>query len=361
MRPATQRKLDLSYSQYVPRAFSFAWLVTGNESLAARLTLGAWRRSMGSLQDLRGPDVLEGRMLRSIVAGATRAGLMRRPAPGPGLETAWLRLPPRTRAALVLLHEQGLDPRRVADILECSDAALAALETRGLAGLSKRLSEPDVEAQLARWLRQRAEDAPAAPAESPRMRHRVGVRRVATVAGAAFLAIALAAVAVAATAVAVRRANDPPDQTLEEDVVAPRDPALGRRVEDLRRGCPDASRLRTPPRRAAKEAAEIAVRFNDAVIRDDDRALRRLAEPSASPTHGRWASTKSRQGIIVTHAARVSNDDLFTVACGREITKKSVRVVMYDRNGVTSEGLAFFYVAYTGEGWRVWGADEPGA
>jgi len=357
VRSETRRKLDLSYSQYVPRAFLFAWLMTGNDHLAARLAVRGWRRSMGSMQDLRGPDVLEARMLRSVVSGVRRSDLRRRRGPGDDLDGAWLRLPPRIRAALIMLYFEEIDPRHVADVLECSDATLASLRTRGLGALMPHLGEED---RLQSWLTERAESAPAPPPGSVPVRRSVNRRRMLTVTGATLMALLLGAGAVAGTRLAVDRAANPPSDPVREDAVRV-NPQLRSRIEQLKSACPDLQRLGPLPKNAAKDAADVAVRFNKALVLDDESTVRALSEPSAEPTYGAWASTGSARGVAVTRVGRISADDLFSVACGRAVTRRSLRVVMHDRNGTTSEGLAFFYLAHTDDGWRVWAADEPGA
>jgi DNA-directed RNA polymerase specialized sigma24 family protein len=359
VRSETRRKLDLSYSQYIPRAFLFAWLITGREPLAVRLAVRGWRRSIGSMQDLRGPDVAEERVLRTVLSGAVRANLRRRGEAGDDLEGAWLRLPPRTRAALVLLYFDEIDPRHVADVLECSDATLASLRSRGLNYLRPHLGEGE-ESRLRSWLTERAESAPAPPSESVPLRRSVNRRRLMTVGGTALLAVLLAAGAVAGTRVALDRAENPPSEADREEAAGV-DPELRNRVDDLRRGCPEPKRLGPVPKKGAKGAAGVAVQFNRALVLDDRRVVRALSEPSAEPTYGEWASTGTDKGVVVTSVGRISADDLFSIACGRQVTRHSLRVVMHDRKGTTSEGLAFFYLAHTNDGWRVWAADEPGA
>jgi hypothetical protein len=355
VRSGTQRKLDLSYSQYVPRAFLFAWLLVGDEQTAARLAVRAWRRSMGSMLDLRGPDVLEARILRSMVSQARRVQILRRSPRPEGREGEWLRLPARTRAALVLQELEEIDPRHVADILECSDATVASITSRG----RQQLSRAEEKGHLRQWLEARAADAPTPPPESVRVRRSAALRRLLTVVGVSLLAVLLAAGAIAGTRAAVDRASNPPETTPEEAVSL--DGGLRDRVEELRASCPNERRFRALPRGEASAAARVAVRFNDAVIRRDGRTVGLLAEPSAKPTRGTWAHTLSRKGVVVTSVRRVSPEDLFSVACGRDLTRRALRVVLHDRNGVTSEGLAFFYLSRARDGWRVWAADEPGA
>ena len=360
MRPETRRKLDLSFSQYVPRAFLFAWMVTGNEPLSTRLAVRGWRRSIGSMQDLRGPDVAEARVLRSVLSGAVRSNLLHRRPPGDDINGAWLCLPPRTRAALTLIYWDEMDPRHVADVLECSDSTLASIMNRGLRLLRPHLGEGE-EGRLKSWLTERADSAPAAPLEDVRLRRSVNRRRLMTVGGVALMAVMLAAGAVAGTRVALDRAANPPSETDREEQFDV-DPELRNRVVELKGACPDWQRIGPIPKKGSEaNAADVAVRFNKALVLGDTRTVRTLEEPSAEPTYGAWASTGSTRGVTVTSVGRISAEDLFSVACGRVVTKRSLRVVMHDRKGTTSEGLAFFYVGHTKDGWRVWAADEPGA
>lgn len=357
LRPGGHEGFETAFRAHVPRASLFAWLITHEASSATRLAVAAFRGSLGSMQDLRGPDLLEAHVLRAVVLGARRRH--RRRPHGDDLGSAWLRLPVRTRAALVLLHFENMDPRAIADVLECSDVTVTRLSKKGLAVLGGHgFGTPQ---DLTAWLRRRAEDAPPPPASSPRLRRSVGWRRVMTVAGMVSLAMVVAAGAVAGTTTALDMASAPLRASEDEDEGPRRTPVLRRLVDDLKPGCPDGARLLPLPRAGKKDAATIAIRFNEAVIRGDERSVQGLAEPTARATRGSWASTKSPKGIVVTNIGRVSERDIFTVACGRPTTRRSLRIVMRDRNGITSVGLAFFYVAYTTDGWRVWAADEPGA
>lgn len=360
MRSATVSKLDLSYSQYVPRAFLFAFLITLDERLSERLALRGFRRSMGTLQDLRGPDMLEARVLRSVVTGAQRARLVHRKTSDDALTAAWLHLPVIARATLVLTFLDGTDPRRIADILECSDATVASLTTRALGRLERHLGHTDHEDLLAAWLKRQEVHAPAPPPESERLRRSVGLRRVLTVIVAILAAVLLVTGAVVAANTAVRRASSLALPVVEDDP-GPIERAFKGVVNELKSGCPEYKRLLPPPKGSALDAARVAVHFNKAVIRGDEFTVRELTEPTAKPTRGAWAGTKTAKGLKVTSSEPVSKTDVFTRACGRKVTRHSMRVVMHDRSGVNTEGLAFFYLAYTHQGWRVWAADEPGA
>ncbi|MDQ4059034.1 MAG: hypothetical protein M3124_07925 [Actinomycetota bacterium] len=360
MRSATVSKLDLSYSQYVPRAFLFAFLITLDERLSERLALRGFRRSMGTLQDLRGPDMLETRVLRSVISGAQRARLVHHKTSDDPLTAAWLHLPVIARAALVLTFLEGTDPRRIADILESSDATVSSLTTRGLVRLRRHLGHTDHEDLLAAWLKRQEGHAPAAPPESERLRRSVALRRVLTVLGALLASVLLVAGAVVAANTAVRRASSLAQPVVEDDP-GPVERVFKGVVNELKPGCPEPKRFLARPGGAARDAAEIAVLFNEAVIREDELTIRGLTEPTAKPTRGVWASTKTARGLKVTSSRPVTKADVFTRACGREVTRRSMRVVMHDRSGVNSQGLAFFYLAYTHQGWRVWAVDEPGA
>ncbi|MGH2826115.1 MAG: RNA polymerase sigma factor [Actinomycetota bacterium] len=360
MRSATVSKLDLSYSQYVPRAFVFAFLITLDEQLSERLALRGFRRSMGTLQDLRGPDMLEARVLRSVITGAQRARLVHRQASDDALTAAWLHLPVIARATLVLSFLDGADPRRIADILACSDATVASLTTRGLGRLGRHLGHTDHEDLLAAWLKRQEGRAPAPPPESERLRRSVGLRRVLAVIGALLAALLFVTGAVVAANTAVRRASSLALPAVENDPERIERVSTGV-VHELRPGCPEPQGFLPRPKGAAREAAEIAVLFNKAVIRKDKPTVRGLTEPTAKPTRGTWASTKTARGIKVTSSRPVTKADVFTRACGRKVTRRSMRVVVHDRSGVNSQGLAFFYLAYTHQGWLVWAADKPWA
>ncbi|MGH2789545.1 MAG: hypothetical protein ACRDJ0_01000, partial [Actinomycetota bacterium] len=252
------------------------------------------------------------------------------------------------------------DPRRIADILECSDATVTSLTTRGLGRLGRHLGHTDHEDLLAAWLKRQEGQAPAAPPESERLRRSVGLRRVLTVIVAMLATVLLVTGAVVAANTAVRRASSLALPVAEDD------PGLVERafqgvVNELKSGCPQAKRFLPRPKGAARDAAEIAVQFNKAVIRGDESTVRELTEPTAKPTRGAWTGTKTARGLRVTSSEPVSKTDVFTRACGRKVTRRSMRVVMHDRSGVNSQGLAFFYLAHTHQGWRVWAADEPGA
>jgi len=360
VRSATVSKLDLSYSQYVPRAFLFAFLITLDERLSERLALRGFRRAMGTLQDLRGPDMLEARVLRSVVTGAQRARLVHRRKSEDPLTAEWLHLPVIARAALVLTFLDGTDPRRVADILECSDATVISLTTRRLGRLGRHLGHTDHEDLLAAWLKRQEGHAPAPPPESERLRRSVGLRRVLTVIGALLASLLLVTGAVVAANTAVRRASSLALPAVEDDP-GPVERAFTGVVHELRSGCPQPQGFLPRPKGAARDAAEIAVRFNKAVIREDEFMVQELTEPTAKPTRGSWASTKTVKGLRVTSSQPVSKKDVFTQACGRKVTRRSMRVVMHDRSGVNIEGLAFFYLGYTPNGWLVWAADKPWA
>jgi DNA-directed RNA polymerase specialized sigma24 family protein len=354
----TVRKLELSYSQYVPRAFLFAFLITLDEHLSERLALRGFRRSMGTLQDLRGADMLEVRVLRSVVSGAQRARLVHRKASDDAITATWLHLPVVARATLVLRFLDDTDHRRIADILECSDATVTSLTNKAFRRLGRNLGHTDHQDLLTAWLKRQEGDAPAAPPQTERLRRGVGVRRVLTMIGALIGALLLVAGAVVGATTAVRRASSRPQPAVDKDP-GPIERASTGILDELKLGCPAAKWLLPPPEGAAREAAEIAVLFNKAVIRGDEFTIRELTEPTAKPTRGSWASTTTARGIRVASSQPVSKEDIFTRACGRQVTRHSMRVVIHDRSGV-NEGLAFFYLGYTPEGWLVWAAHDPG-
>ncbi len=94
----------------------------------------------------------------TLLAGTAGLPGFARPAAGPGphddLTAALLRLPPRTRAALVLGCGEGLPEAGTADALGASTADVRAWTAAGLTRLGRLLGSPDDAALAARLRRE---------------------------------------------------------------------------------------------------------------------------------------------------------------------------------------------------------------
>jgi hypothetical protein len=70
----------------------------------------------------------------------------------------------------------------------------------------------------------------------------------------------------------------------------------------------------------------------------------------------KWDSTEHAHGLTVTYSASAALDEPARSFCGPRVAERSWKVVMHDANGVTSEGLAAFYLVRRATGWKVWGS-----
>ncbi|WP_222264685.1 sigma factor-like helix-turn-helix DNA-binding protein [Modestobacter marinus] len=148
-----------------------AYLLTGDRAAAEDLLLAvlvAAGPGTGDRRRLVAEHLRRSR--RQVVGEATAAfswpGATQPAAPGPGpVAAALARLPPRTRAVLVLRYGEDLPDEVVGPAVGRPAAAVAGLTDQGLTRLGELLGEPDVEAALRRDLSRRAAEVDgAAPA-----------------------------------------------------------------------------------------------------------------------------------------------------------------------------------------------------
>jgi RNA polymerase sigma factor (sigma-70 family) len=120
-------RLGQLYVRHGPSAVRFAYLLTGDHSLAEDLVQEAFVRLAGRFQDLRNPDSFDAYLRKTVVnltrthfrhRSVERAYLKRQPVPSDAavardvaeyesIKEALLRLPERQRAAIVLRYLRG--------------------------------------------------------------------------------------------------------------------------------------------------------------------------------------------------------------------------------------------------------------
>ena len=159
-RSALSSRVTALYDAHMPSAVRFAYLVSGDETLAQDLAHDAFIRVASKLGTLRSPDKV-GPYLRTAIVNAYRSHLRklqrertylahergRRPAEAelPDVATrqeirrALDLLSPRRRAAVVLRYYEDMTERETADVLGCSVPAVKALVARGLETLRQTL------------------------------------------------------------------------------------------------------------------------------------------------------------------------------------------------------------------------------
>lgn len=140
-----------------PRGYRIAFLLTGDEDLAADLVHDAFVRLFGRFQDLRDPGAFEAYLRRTLVnlanshyrrrrverAYAARfGGVPIQSADGYDVNDQvhqWLvQLPVRQRAAIVLRYFEDLSEQQSAEALDISVPALKGLVQRAMATLRTR-------------------------------------------------------------------------------------------------------------------------------------------------------------------------------------------------------------------------------
>ena len=154
------RRVAELYDAHIAGAVRFAYLVSGDESLAQDLAHDAFIRVTAKLGTLRSPDKV-GPYLRTAIVNAHRThlrklqrerrylstarddGSRRSEQPDVGARQEMTKaldlLPPRRRAAIVLRYYEDMTERQTADVLGCSVPAVKALVARGLETLRAAL------------------------------------------------------------------------------------------------------------------------------------------------------------------------------------------------------------------------------
>jgi uncharacterized membrane protein len=353
------RRVAEAWSRHGPAAVRVAYCLTGDQQRAVKLATVSIRHALGTWRDIRGPDELQIYVLRHVIRRARRI----RWGAEPQDVGAWTRVTHRRRAALSLVLGEGLDPAEAARILECSRATVEAFVRKGVARWASATGSPegDPRARLGVWLRDltaEVRDNAPAPALRP-----VGLLRAYSVVG---LVLALAGMTLG-TVAATRRLTEAAPAASTTATVTERlagddgsvpPPRVG--LKDSRRDwCPDPDYTLPFGRRPRAKAARVALAFDAAVVDNDWETIAGLIDPSPlalGVRQRRWDSTELAHGLTVTYSSSAALDEPVRSFCGRRVASRSWKVVMHDANGVTSEGLAAFYLVRRATGWKVWGS-----
>lgn len=157
-RRGSAAKLTELYDAHLGPAVRFAYLISGDATLAQDLAHDAFIRVASKLGTLRSPDNV-GAYLRTTIVNGYRTHLRKRKreqsyvaghgtdavSEMPDVDTrrevrrALDLLPPRRRAAVVLRYYEDMTERQTAEVLGCSVPAVKALVARGLETLRTAL------------------------------------------------------------------------------------------------------------------------------------------------------------------------------------------------------------------------------
>lgn len=123
--------------------------------------------------------------------------------------------------------------------------------------------------------------------------------------------------------------------------------------------CPDLEGTLPVDSKRSHGAERVAVEFDTALVKDQEAAIERLADPSVeSPATASWASTLEARDLGIGRSESAASDSLVTFGCGAKVADRSWAVTITDNNEhrSASMGSATFYLVRRAEGWRVWGS-----
>jgi len=121
--------------------------------------------------------------------------------------------------------------------------------------------------------------------------------------------------------------------------------------------CPDVNAVLPFDETAAADAADVALRFNIALVRGRENVLATLVDHSATSLESdSWGHTLLARGIEITFSAPARDDGRAQMGCGTVVAQRSWKVVMHDASRTATAGLAAYYLVRRDDGWKVWGS-----
>ena len=354
-----------AYDHWVPSLTAFVYHLCGDQHLARKIAQGIVLRSLVAWRDVRDGEAFELRLRgRAAVALARHERIRRvlhprshessnRP-PNDGPSRIWCGLPPMRRAVLTLLVVEERSVSQAAVALDRSEAAV-----RGAAAdAARRMGHPDLDQiEGLREMFARPERR-SAGVPDPVSRW-TGWHR--GLAAALFIAL-LATGSIAAVELGAAVAGG----DLEERSLAARRAAVDLTTPDralnvARRStfqwCPDVNGALPFDETAAADAADVALRFNIALVRDREDVLAALVDHSATTLEpDNWGHTLLARGIEITFSAPARGDGRAQMGCGTVVAQRSWKVVMHDATRTATAGLAAYYLVKRDDGWKVWGS-----
>lgn len=123
--------------------------------------------------------------------------------------------------------------------------------------------------------------------------------------------------------------------------------------------CPDLEGTLPVDSRRSESAVNAAVKFDSALVKHQDAAIERFADPSIDdPASAPWASTLEAEELQVIRSEAATDDRLVTFGCGDDVAERSWAVTLTDNNRLKSDsmGSATLYLVRRAEGWKVWGS-----
>ena len=358
-------------------AARLAFLLDPDPDAARATAERAFSRAIARIQDRRSPELIDVWFRRDVVrlvARRNRAVRLRtllkgnasgvadpRPGSPPGrdLWRAFMLLPLKQRAALVLDVFEHMPRVRAADVLGRSVAGTTALIDRGWAGLKHGGQEADA-AELDRLLAAIAANLEPPSAEPGEIRRRARRARSAS----AIAAICLAGGA-AAGVVAVSSALSTVQREAEEGRVGGEetsdDSGAGGSGDGLDfRGspgwCPDPRRTLPINENTGSAATRAAIRVAISIVKGYTNQLEHLIEvPAGAPPVRRWPGPAGAARLQIVARGPGGLNDSLAIDCGVQVANRTWIAVIEDREPPAGDAVAFYVIRRPSD-FKVWGS-----
>ena len=320
-------------ARYESELFGLAFALSGDERRAVAVVQDALRAAVARYEDKRGADSLELFLLGRIVHHVPRSATRRNDP----LWNAWVEISPKRRAVLALLLRGHLGETEVADALGWSRGAVRKAADRGLTEWC-RATGGDRDSLQALLAAQAEIPAATRPGAALVLRRVLPLSLVASLVAALILAPPL-------TTTAPVAAPEPEGTAEASDLdTAARPLSLHGSREDF---CPNLDGVLSFGPGAVHKAARVALAFNIALVRDDRRVIAAFIDPWPGALNLKprpWDHTSVARGLEVVHSASAESDGPALVLCGADTAANSWKVIMHDAEGMSSAGLASFYL-----------------
>jgi hypothetical protein len=359
-------------------ATRLAFLLDPDPEAARATARRAFSRCITRIQDRRSADLIDVWFRRDVVRlvarrnrvrGVRSALNRRRPeveelrgqsAARRKLWHAFMLLPLKQRAAMVLDVFEHMPRARAADALGRSVAGTSALLARGWAGLEARLGSRPEASELGTMLALAAEPFEATSAEPAEIRK--VARRARTV--SAVVAICLVGGAAGGTIVASsalstaqreaeesRISGDGEDDSSTEGGLA-----VGLGFRGAPGWCPDPRRALSIDSETGQDATRAAIRVAISIVKGYTNRLEHLIEvPAGAPPPRRWPGPAGAARLSVVARGFGGLNDSLTIDCGVQVADRTWITIIEDREPPWDDAVAF-YVVRRPDGFKVWGS-----
>jgi len=359
-------------------AARLAFLLDPDAEAARDIAEKVFGRCIARMQDRRSTDLIDVWFRRDVVrlvARRTRAHRIRRvlgrDAPvteelpggsssGRELWRAFMALPLKQRAAIVLDIYEHMPRARTADALGRSVAGTSSLIDRGWASLETRLGVRPDGPELDRLLTAIAEQFEGTPADP------VDIRRLARRARALSVALAIcltgggvtgAVAATSALSTAQREAeesrsggDDRDDGSLDGGST------IGLGFRGAPAWCPDPRRALSINEETGRDATRTAIRVAVSIVKGYTNQLAHLIEvPVGAPPPRHWAAPAGAARLRIVARGFGGLNDSLAIECGVQVADRTWIAVIEDQDPPADDAVAF-YVILRPSGFKVWGS-----